>query len=245
MTVHLDALCFDAEDPTRVARFWAGVLGRESTDAAGEVTGAVDVPPDEPTGLRLRFVPATTSQVVPNRLHLHLTSQSPEDQQATVARALELGARHVDVGQLPEEGHVVLADPGGNDFCVLEPGNRFLAECGFLAEVTCDGSRAVGRFWSEALGWPLVWDQGEETWIRASGGSTTISWGGPPVAPRVGRNRQHLDMRPADGDQQAAVEWLLSLGATRLDAHAEAAPHRPDSVVLVDPDGNELCVLAP
>jgi hypothetical protein len=50
---------------------------------------------------------------------------------------------------------------------------------------------------------------------------------------------------PDGGDQQAAVERLLSLGATRLDARPDAVPHRPGSVVLADPDGNELCVLAP
>jgi catechol 2,3-dioxygenase-like lactoylglutathione lyase family enzyme len=242
MTCHLDALCLDADDPAAVARFWAGILGWEGVD---DDAGAVDLLPTGTSGFRLRFLPVTAPRVAPNRLHLHLTSQSPEDQQARVARALELGARHIDVGQRPEEGHAVLADPGDNEFCVLEPGNRFLAECGFLAEVTCDGSRAVGRFWSEALGWPLVWDQDEETSIRASGGSTNISWGGPPVAPKVGRNRQHLDVVPDDGDQQAAVEWLLSLGATRLAASPDAAPHRPGSVVLADPDGNELCVLAP
>ncbi|SES40197.1 hypothetical protein SAMN05216199_3353 [Pedococcus cremeus] len=242
MTCHLDALCFDADDPAAVARFWAAILGRESSDGAA---GEVELLPGQDVGFRLRFLPVTTPRVAPNRLHLHLTSQSPEDQRATVARALELEARHIDVGQQPEEGHVVLADPGDNEFCVLGPGNRFLAECGFLAEVTCDGSRAVGRFWSEALGWPLVWDQDEETSIRASGGSTNISWGGPPVSPKVGRNRQHLDVVPDGGDQQAAVDWLLSLGATRLDAPLGAAPHRRGSVVLADPDGNELCVLAP
>nr|WP_286168410.1 VOC family protein [Phycicoccus sp. SLBN-51] len=41
------------------------------------------------------------------------------------------------------------------------------------------------------------------------------------------------------------MEWLLSLGATRLAAPPDPAPHRPGSVVLADPDGNELCVLAP
>lgn len=83
----LPALTFDANDPARLAGFWAGVLGR---------------------------------------VHLHLTSTSPTDQQShqhhlpesTVAAALELGAGHLDVGQLPEAGHVALADPDGNEFCL-------------------------------------------------------------------------------------------------------------------------------
>ena len=241
MKVQLDALCFDAEDPAAVARFWAGLLGRVSTESAGHVAGAVDVPPEEPMGIRLRFVTATAPRVAPNRLHLHVTSQSPADQDATVARAVELGARHLDVEQLPEEGHVVLSDPGGNEFCVIEPGNRFLAECGFLAEVTCDGSRAVGRFWSEALGWPLVWDQDEETAIRSPRGGPKITWGGPPVNPKRGENRLHFDLAPpAGGDQQAEVDRLVGLGASRTGS----SPHEAGGVAMTDPDGNELCVLA-
>jgi hypothetical protein len=54
---------------------------------------------------------------------------------------------------------VVLADPEGNEFCVIEPGNKWLAGCGFFAELACEGSREVGYFWSHVLGWPLVWDQ--------------------------------------------------------------------------------------
>lgn len=55
----------------------------------------------------------------------------------------------------------------GNEFCVIEPGNAFLAGCGFLGEVACDGSREVGLFWSDVLGWPPVWDQDQETAIQS------------------------------------------------------------------------------
>jgi hypothetical protein len=54
-------------------------------------------------------------------MHFGLTSTSPAEQQQTVAKSLGLGARHIDVGQRPEEGQVVLADPEGNEFCVLAP----------------------------------------------------------------------------------------------------------------------------
>ena len=80
----------------------------------------------------------------------------------------------------------MLADPEGNEFCVIEPGNAFLAGCGFLGELACDGTRDVGLFWSEALGWPLVWDQDEETAIQSPRGGTKVAWGGPPVAPNDG-----------------------------------------------------------
>jgi hypothetical protein len=99
---------------------------------------------------RIRFRPTREDKVGLNRRHVDLTSTSLDDQQRTVARALELGGRHFDVGQRPEEEHVVLADPEGNEFCVIEPGNAFLADCGFIGALSCDGSQEAGYFWSRA-----------------------------------------------------------------------------------------------
>ena len=233
MLSRLLALTLDADDPARVAQFWSGVLGREIVEDADDA-----FLPGDDTQLGLRFVPSGAEKVGPNRVHLHLTSASPADQQQTVATALELGARHIDVGQRPEEGHVVLADPEGNEFCVIESGNAFLAGCGFLGELACDGTREVGIFWSEALGWPLVWDQDEETAVQSPHGGTKVAWGGPPVAPKRGRNRQRFYLDPADGDQGAEVDRLVSLGATHLEVGEDGV------VELADPDGNEFCVKA-
>ncbi|WP_226283293.1 VOC family protein [Janibacter indicus] len=52
------------------------------------------------------------------RAHFDLTRATAAEQDSTVARALVLGASHVDVGQLPEEGCVVLAGPEGNEFSI-------------------------------------------------------------------------------------------------------------------------------
>jgi catechol 2,3-dioxygenase-like lactoylglutathione lyase family enzyme len=137
----------------------------------------------------------------------------------------------------------VLADPEGNELCIIEPDNSFLADCGRLGSITCDGTREVGYFWSAALGWPLVWDQDEETAIRAPDGSGPfITWGGPPLMPKTGKNRLHLDIAPpAPGDQRAEVDRLASLGATRVDIGQGDV----DWVVMADPDGNEFCVVSP
>lgn len=239
MTCHLFAMCFDASEPQRLAGFWSGVLGRELTDDPRD--GVTLLPADE-HGFRLRFLATQEKKVGQNRMHFDLTSAFPEQQQETVDRALRLGARHIDVGQLPEEGHVVLADPDGNEFCVIPAGNNFLADTGFIGALACDGSQAVGYFWSEALGWPLVWDQDEETAIQSPHGGTKITWGGPPVAPKTGRNRLHFDLAPpADGDQRTEVDRLLALGAERVDAD----PGESGRVAMIDPDGNEFCVLTP
>ncbi len=230
MTSDLVALCVDANDPRALARFWAGVLGREATD-----DGMALLPGDD-AGFRIRFSPSGEPKAGPNRMHLDLTSSSLDDQEQRVARALGLGARHIDVGQRPEEGHVVLADPEGNEFCVVGPGNRFLAGCGLVGAVSCDGSQRVGYFWSAALGWPLVWDQDQETAVRSPRGGPKIAWGGPPVMPKVGRNRLSFEFS-VDGDVRAEVDLLVSLGARRLDAGDG------DRVLLADPDGNEFRVL--
>jgi len=239
MTSNLDALCFDANDPARLARFWAGVLGWKVGD---DPRGGIVLLPSDDTGFQLRFLPTKEPKVGLNRMHFDLTSTSADDQQDTVARALGLGARHFDVGQRPEEEHVVLADPEGNEFCVIEPGNNFLADCGFIGALACDGSQEVGYFWSEALGWPLVWDQDQETAIRSPLGGPKITWGGPPVAPKAGKNRLHFDIAPPlHGDQQEEVRRLVSLGLTPVDIGQGEVSWR----VMTDPDGNEFCVLTP
>ncbi|MDQ1443561.1 MAG: hypothetical protein QOI20_25 [Acidimicrobiaceae bacterium] len=242
-TSRLVALCFDAIDPLGLARFWAAALGWEVDDESQHLIGLL---PTDDTRFKILFqpVPETNEKKAgQNRLHLDLTTTSIDDQQESVARLVELGARHNDIGQRPDEGHVVLADPEGNELCIIEPHNRFLAGCERLGSITCDGTRQVGYFWSAALGWPLVWDQDEETAIRAPDGTgPLITWGGPPVAPKTGKNRLHLDIAPPDHvDQRAEVDRLISLGATRVDIGQRDV----DWVVMADPDGNEFCVLTP
>ncbi|MDE9366690.1 VOC family protein [Luteipulveratus sp. YIM 133132] len=230
MVSRLEAVTFDVPDASVSATFWAGVLGR---DVVPESAGAL-VPGDE-TRVGLRFVTSDAPRVGPDRLHLHLTSTTPEDQQRTVDTILSLGGRHADVGQDPEDEFVVFADPGGHAHCVIEPRNGFLSGTGLLGEVTCDGTRDVGLFWRDALGWSLVWDENGETAVQSPRGGTKVSWGGEPVEPRHGRNRQRFDLRAADPDREA--DRLVALGATRLEEMA-------DGIELADVDGNEFTLRA-
>jgi catechol 2,3-dioxygenase-like lactoylglutathione lyase family enzyme len=229
MGLRLEAVTFAATDVAAVAAFWSGLLGRKVLTE----TDGVFLPGDD-AQVGLRFVISDTEHRGPRRLHLHLTSVSLEHQQRTVEMALRLGGSHLDVGQGPDDLHVVLADPGGNELCVIEPGDNYLADTGYLGEVTCDGTRRVGLFWRDALGWPLVWDHDEQTGIQSKLGGTKVSWdpwGGQPYSPKIGRVRQHFDL-VAD-DLASETERLVSLGATlRSDL--------PDGVELADPDGNEF-----
>jgi catechol 2,3-dioxygenase-like lactoylglutathione lyase family enzyme len=239
MSSRLAALAFDANDPLALARFWAEALGwKVQVEGPDEVA----LVPADGTRFELEFVSVPEEKTGKNRIHLDLTTTSLEDQQQTVERLVALGARHVDVGQGPDDAHVVLADPEGNEFCVIEPGNAFLAGCGRLGSITCDGSPAAGYFWRDVLGWPLVWDQDDETAIRApDGAGPFITWG-PPVPPKTTKNRLHLDVAPPAGeDQGAEVERLIALGAWRIDIGQGDVTW----VVMADPDGNEFCVLSP
>lgn len=233
MSIHEITLCFAAHDPLGLARFWAGVLGREVADDGHDGVALV---PGSDTELRIRFLPTLEEKRGPNQAHFDLTSASEEEMDARIARVLELGGKHIDVGQRPEEGHTVLADPEGNELCVIPPGNVFLADTGTIGALSSDGTQAVGYFWAEALGWPLVWDQDEETAIQSPRGGTKITWGGPPVAPKWGSNRMHLDLHATDASD---VDRLVGLGATRL------GPAVAGRVPMSDPDGNELCVVLP
>ncbi|HYN95199.1 MAG TPA: VOC family protein [Pilimelia sp.] len=103
----------DAEDPARLARWWAEALGYQITlERPDEVE--IRRTPDQLPGLV--FVPVPEAKKGKNRLHIDLR---PDDQTAEVERLVDMGARHVDVGQGQEVGWVVLADPEGNEFCVL------------------------------------------------------------------------------------------------------------------------------
>jgi hypothetical protein len=230
MSLRLVAVSFDTHDPGALGAFWAGVLGREIVEEANGL-----LLPGNDTQLGLRFVAATTEKSGRNRLHLHLTSSTTEDQRRTVETVLRLGGRRFGTKPLPMgRDDIFLADPGGNEFCVIEPGNNYLDGCGFLGEFTCDGTREVGLFWRDALGWPLVWDQGKQTAIQSPRGGTKISWDSWPAAPKNGRNRQQFDL--AAPEPAVEAERLVALGATVLG-------DRDGGVGLADPDGNEFLVI--
>jgi predicted enzyme related to lactoylglutathione lyase len=234
MNCRLVALAVDANDPPRLARFWEGALRWKIEGAAGDEIGLM---PTDDTGFHLVFRAVKEPKTAKNPIHLDLTTASIKDQTDSVEQLLDLGASHIDVGQGPADQHVVLADPEGNEFCLIEPTNKFLAGCGRLGSITCDGSRDVGVFWSAVFGWPLVWDQDGETAIRErDGGGAFVTWG-PPVPPKRTKSRLHLEIAPlAATDRDAEVRRLVSLGATRIAAGRSGA----DRVELADPDGIEF-----
>ena len=112
MTLVFDEICIDAHDTHALATWWSTVLGWPAEDTEdGDVL--LSAPPG--AGPNWLFIPVPDDKVVKNRIHFDFR---PDDQAAEGDRVLALGARHVDIGQ-GDETWVVLADPEGNEFCIL------------------------------------------------------------------------------------------------------------------------------
>ena len=112
MASRWEQVVIDSDDPARLARWWAEALGyRIVYEAPDEVE--IRRTADELPGLL--FTPVPDAKKTKNRLHIDLR---PDDQEAEVERLVDMGARHVDVGQ-HDVSWVVLTDPEGNEFCVL------------------------------------------------------------------------------------------------------------------------------
>ncbi|HEX6248492.1 MAG TPA: VOC family protein [Nocardioidaceae bacterium] len=123
MASRFTELAIDCADPRALARFWCSVLDYEVHDEADDIVtiGPPAAPDDEgrpgPVPPTLTFAHVPEGKTVKNRLHLDL-NPTDREQDDEVRRLLDLGARHADVGQ-GDESWVVLADPEGNEFCVL------------------------------------------------------------------------------------------------------------------------------
>lgn len=117
MPVRLHHVVIDAHDLPGLARFWTQALGWQ---VLSERDREIVIGPDESAPVGICLMPVTDQKIVKNRVHLDLTT-SAEDRDAEVARLLALGARRVDIGQTGTESWIVLADPEGNEFCVVRP----------------------------------------------------------------------------------------------------------------------------
>jgi predicted enzyme related to lactoylglutathione lyase len=245
MPTRLVHLVIDAADPSALAAFWAAALGWEM--AADEPDEAVVWPAGfsypHPAVLPLVFVPVPEPKTGKNRIHLDLASASVADQEAAVDRIRGLGAVPADIGQ-GQVPWVVLADPEGNEFCVLDP-RPVYRDTGPLAAVVvdCTEPAAMARFWSDAAGWPAQATDQDFASLRST------QAGGPYLEllrsadPKTVKNRIHTDVAPFPADDQGGeVARLRKSGATPVDIGQGGDV---SWVVLADPEGNEFCVLSP
>ena len=117
MAVSLHHIVIDARDLPALARFWAQVLDwKILSEREREIVIGVDVH----ASVGICFMPVTDKKTVKNRVHLDL-APDPDEQDAEIERILALGAQRANIGQTGTESWTVLADPKGNEFCVLRP----------------------------------------------------------------------------------------------------------------------------
>jgi predicted enzyme related to lactoylglutathione lyase len=119
MTATLHHIVIDAHDLPRLASFWLQVLDWK---VLSEREREIVIGTDEHADVGICFMPVTEEKSVKNRVHLDLNpgaDASPADREREIERILALGATRVDIGQTGEESWTVLADPEGNEFCIL------------------------------------------------------------------------------------------------------------------------------
>ncbi|WNG85402.1 VOC family protein [Mycobacterium sp. ITM-2016-00317] len=219
MSVHLGAVVVEAQDPTRVGRFWSALLACPTDEV------------DLGHGLVLDVVHRSHAEKTKNRLHLDLASVSEEHQEALVRRACALGGRPIDIGQ-GSVPWVVLADPEGNEFCVLEPRDEYRGSDRVAAVVTdVSDPAAVCRFWSEIIEYPVVRRYSEYSSLRCGSGPALEFVRSPDMPPSQGRLHLRLDGMPD------------ALRDSGLSQAGESCPIcGPPSLALTDPEGNHFCV---
>ncbi|MEV6632185.1 VOC family protein [Actinoplanes sp. NPDC051470] len=227
-----------------VARFWAAALGWSILHEG--VTTYVGPPGDfiwpDPRTVGIDVVPVPSAKTpAKNRVHLDLATTSATHQKELIARLQSLGAVPVDVGQ-KNVPWTVLADPEGNEFCVLEPRDTY-QNTGPIAAVVidCTDPQSMAHFWGEAIDWPVHETTDNTATLRAPQGTGPyLEFLRVPI-PKTAPDRIHLDLMPYPTDDKATeVSRLHSLGATDLDLGQGNVPW----TCLTDPDGHEFCVLA-
>jgi predicted enzyme related to lactoylglutathione lyase len=237
-------LVIDAADPSRLASFWAAALGwhveADEPDEAVVEPAGFDYP--GAAALPLVFVPVPEPKITKARIHLDLATTSAQHQAAEVDRLLALGAARVDIGQgqVPWE---VMADPEGNEFCVLEPRDIYL-DATPIAAVVVDSAdpRAAARFWAAAAGWTPLESGPDFASLREPGGTGPYLEFLLVTDAKTVKNRVHIDVAPPlGGDVATEVHRLVLAGA----AAADVGQSDVQWVVLADPEGNEFCVLTP
>ena len=119
MACRITELVLDAHDPDLLARFWCTVLGYVELD---RVDGSIEIGPPEAGfgGPQPTIVFDRTDEPKSGKLRLHIdVNATDRDQEAELERLLAAGARRADIGQTGNESWQVLADPEGNEFCLL------------------------------------------------------------------------------------------------------------------------------
>lgn len=249
MATKLSEIVVDAAEPTSLARWWSEVLGWAAAPTEFPDEQVLRVPGADPRVPALLFAAGPDPKRQKNRVHVDLSSRSAEEQVVTVERLVAAGASRVDIGQHGTPW-VVLADPEGNELCVLEPRPEY-RNAGLLAGITFDvvDPRAVAPFWAAATGFSIAESEERGVLLLAPDEDPADRRVPdlvllPSTDPKVGKLRWHLDVEPVGGTSiEEEADRLRDLGARDLDIGQHDDP-ATTWIVLADPEGNELCVVS-
>jgi Glyoxalase-like domain len=244
MATRLVQIAMNARDDPAVGRFWAQALG---WTMSSEGPGVTNLEPagftyPDPAAICIDVIAVPDPKTVKNRVHVDLATTSTAQQAELIAGLRDLGATPADVGQ-GDVPWTVLADPEGNEFCVLEP-RPIYRDTGPMAAVVvdCVDPRAMAQFWGEAMDWTVYTVTDDYASLRSAQGVGPYLEFIRSSDVKTVKNRVHLDLRAYPGDDQATeVARLLTLGATPADVGQGDVPW----TVLADPEGNEFCLLTP
>lgn len=235
--MRLENIVLDAGDAQLVGHFWAAALGLEVlTDEADVVEARLRV---GEAWLDLCVVAVPEPPGEERRAHLDLQGGDPAAQQAVVDRLLGLGAAHADIGQ-GDVPWVVLADPEGTPFCVMEHRDSYVPSGPIAAIPLSSADPARDAAFYRAMGGWVPAEGDAPAALRHPAGTGPLLELLPEASPKRAKNRLHLDVRLEEGDDaDAAIAMALDLGGSR---RAPASGELP-WVLLADPSGNEVCLL--
>ncbi len=242
--LRLTHITFAAQDPERLAGFWAEFLDGYSAEPAGESWRASG------GDVALFFNRMEKSPTIELPIHLDINVPLRE---AELQRLLGLGAKLVEtkshaIGDLSETW-TVMRDPEGNGFCIQSPPNVEQRSVGNVT-FSCAEPIALGKFWAAALGWPD--EEIDQSFIQQlldagmderETESFYVTRETPTSRPRFLFQRReksrpasypiHLDFR--SDNREAEVDRLTGLGAT-------VEQVKSTHTVMRDPEGNPFCV---
>ena len=236
--MYLENLVFDAVDPQRLGRFWEAVVSAERlTDEPDSYETRLAVEGGPVLDLCFQRVPEPPAE----RPRLHLDLSGGARQAEEVDRLLGLGAGRLDIGQ-GDVPWVVLADPEGNRFCVMDDRPAY-ADTGPIAALPLDSAdpERDADFWSWLTGWTAVAGVAPRSLRHPSRRGPLLELCPEPAPKGPAKNRLHLDIRLEAGDYPDEVgAGITERGGREL--------HHPEWGELAwrfyaDPSGNDFCVL--
>ena len=234
--MYLENLVIDASDPQRLGRFWEAALGAERlTDEPDAFETRLALEGGPVLDLCFQRVPEPR----PDSPRLHPDILGGARQAEVVERLLGLGARPLDIGQRGVPW-VVLADPEGNPFCVMEDRAAY-TDTGPIAALPLDSAdpNRDAVFWAWLSGWVAAPGVAPRTLRHPSRRGPLLEFCPEPAPKGTVKNRLHLDTRLEAGEDPDEVAAGI---AERGGREVPSTPELPWRTYQ-DPSGNEFCVL--